>query len=56
MQRLLFHTVNFTLSFFGKLSETPYSLLFVRIRFNDVCMPPLCHVLITAFDVFTHGP
>jgi hypothetical protein len=41
---------------FGNLSETLYPLLFVRIRFNDVYMPPLCRVQITAFNVFTRGP
>jgi hypothetical protein len=41
---------------FGNLSETPYSLLYVRIYFNDVYMPPLCRVQITALNVFTHGP
>lgn len=41
---------------FGNLSETLYSLLFVRIRFNDVYVPPLCRVQTTTFNVFTHGP
>lgn len=37
---------------FGNLSETLYSLLFVRILY----MPPLCRVQTTTFNVFTHGP
>lgn len=50
------HTIDVTLSFCN-LSGTPHSLLFVRIRFDDVYMPPLCRVQSTAFNiVFTRGP
>lgn len=45
------HTINVTL-YFCNLSGTPYSSLFVRIRFY---VPPLCRVQSTAFNIFTHG-
>lgn len=53
MRRLLFHTINVTLSFLVIL-VTLYSLLFVRIHFNDLYMPPLCRVQTTTFIEFNY--